>query len=382
MKNVVLLGCTGSIGDSSFKVLENLGDKYRLIGISGGRQVDKLIRRARQWKVPRVCLGDSDQLDQVRQALPTVEISCGPEGLAAMAQLEEADIVINGLVGAVGLGPSLAAAKAGKMLAMANKEPLVMAGELVLAQVEAGGGVLLPLDSEPNAIWQCLQGESPRHIRRLLLTASGGPFFGRTTQQMQAVSPAQALDHPTWKMGAKITVDSATLMNKGFEIIEASYLFGIPEAAIEVVIHRQSVVHSMVEFNDASILAHLGKTDMMLPIQYALTHPERSPTGLEYLDFSSLGQLTFAAPDGATFPALDLCRMARRAGGTVPAALNAANEVAVQAFLEKRIGFLDIVAICQSLLDQWDQGPAETLEQVLAADAEGRRQTVEFIPPV
>ena len=382
MKKIVLLGCTGSIGDTSFKVLENLGQGYHLVGLSGGQQVEKLVRRARQWKVPRVCLSQPDQVGAVQQALPGVEVSCGPQGLVEMARLEEADIVLNGLVGAVGLAPSWAAAEAGKILAMANKEPLVMAGGLLLERVEAGGGTLLPLDSEPNAMWQCLQGESARRIKRLLLTASGGPFFGRTPEQMQGVSPVQALDHPTWKMGAKITVDSATLMNKGFEIIEASYLFGVPEEAIEVVIHRESVVHSMVEYADASILAHLGKTDMVLPIQYALTHPDRRPTGLEQLDFARLGQLRFAAPDRSSFPALDLCRAARRAGGTVPAALNAANEVAVEAFLGGRIGFLDIVATSRAVLDRWVQGEAASLEHILAADREARRLALDVLPSV
>ena len=379
MKKVVVLGCTGSIGDTTFKVLEGLGDGFRIIGMGGGQRVAKLLERARVWKPQKVGVATDELVGETSEGLAAVEVVSGEEGLVELATMPEADIVINGLVGAVGLKPTLAGLGAGKVVAMANKEPLVMAGGLVLEAARQGGGTVLPLDSEPNAIWQCLKGEESRQVRRLILTASGGPFFGCTREQMRAITPAQALDHPTWRMGPKITVDSATLMNKGFEVIEASWLFGVDLDRIDVVIHRESVIHSMVEFVDGSILAHLGKTDMVLPIQYALTHPQRQPAPLEFLDLEKLGQLSFAAPDRAGFPCLELCYEAGRRGGTVPAALNAADEVAVNAFLQGRIGFLDIEKLNAHILAEAPDEPVDSLETVLAADNRARCQAREWL---
>ena len=378
-KKIVVLGCTGSIGDTCFKVLENLGDGYVIVGLGGGTKVAKLIARARHWQPQKICVLDVEARTQVQNAVPRVEVVCGAEGLCELATMPEADLVLNGLVGAVGLAPTLAALAQGKTVAMANKEPLVMAGGLILQQAERGGGTVLPLDSEPNAIWQCLKGENRKSLKRIILTASGGPFFGRSREQMRDITPEQAIDHPTWKMGPKISVDSATLMNKGFEVIEAAWLFGMAVDQVDVVVHRQSVVHALVEFADGSLLAHMGKTDMMLPIQYALTHPERREVPLDNLDLKQVGQLSFAAPDRANFPCLDLCYEAGRSGGTLPAALNAANEEAVGAFLARKIGFLNIADLNRDVLARCGTQEAVSLESILDEDRYARRIAREWV---
>ena len=378
-KKVVLLGCTGSIGDTCFKVLENLGEGYEVLGLSGGTRVDKLIERVGRWQPRKICVLDEAARNEVRSARPGTEVLCGEEGLCELAAMPDADIVLNGLVGAVGLAPTLAALAEGKTVGMANKEPLVMAGGLVLQQAQLGGGTLLPLDSEPNAVWQCLKGEDPKALRRIILTASGGPFFGFRREQMREISPEQALNHPTWKMGSKITVDSATLMNKGFEVIEAKWLFDVEIDQVDVVVHRQSVVHSLVEFIDGSVLAHMGKTDMFLPIQYALTHPERYEVPIQSLDLETLGQVSFDAPDRENFPALDLCYQAGQIGGTAPAALNAANEVAVAAFLAGEIGFLDIAALNSQVLESCEGEAAVSIDVVLDQDRCARRLAREWV---
>ena len=346
--------------------------------MGAGGQVGKLFKQVRAWSPLCVGVAAADQADLLRRQLPGVEVVSGSKGLLELATMDGADIVLNALVGAVGLEPTVAALEAGKVVAMANKEPLVMAGGLILEKARECGGTLLPLDSEPNALWQCLKGERNRDVRRLILTASGGPFFGCTRAQMEAVTPEQALDHPTWKMGPKITVDSATLMNKGFEVIEATWLFGVGTDQVEVVIHRESTIHSMVEFIDGAMLAHLGKTDMHLPIQYALTHPERRTTPLETLDLVELGNLSFAAPDRENFPCLDLCYQAGQAGGVVPAALNAANEVAVAAFLSGKIGFLDIACINRRMVEACDPLPADSLGTVFEVDRWARTMANEW----
>jgi len=376
-KEIVILGCTGSIGDSTFRVLESLGTKYRVRGLSADRQVDKLIELTRVWNPAVVCVGCEGDVEYVEHQLPGVKVLSGAKGLIELARLEGVDIVVNGLVGAVGLEPTLAAAEAGRIVAMANKEPLVMAGGLILDAVHSGGGAILPLDSEPNAIWQCLQGEP--QAQRLILTASGGAFRGWSMEQMSAVTPQQALRHPTWNMGAKITIDCATLMNKGFEVIEASWLFDVPIDMIDVIMHRESVVHSMVEFVDGSMLAHLGKTDMLLPIQYALTHPERSPSPLERLDLIALGALHFDEPDWERFPCLHLCYEAGRRGDTAPTSLNAANEVAVNAFLQERIDFLDIYRVNKETLAACSTQPADSIEAVVEADRTARLYAEAFV---
>ena len=378
-KKVVLLGCTGSIGDTCFKVLENLGEGYEVLGLSGGTRVDKLSELIGRWQPRKVCVLDEAARSEVRSTRPGTEVLCGEEGLCELAAMPDADIVLNGLVGAVGLAPTLAALAEGKTVGMANKEPLVMAGGLVLQQAQLGGGTLLPLDSEPNAVWQCLKGEDPKALRRIILTASGGPFFGSRREQMREIRPEQALNHPTWKMGSKITVDSATLMNKGFEVIEAKWLFDVEIDQVDVVVHRQSVIHSLVEFIDGSVLAHMGKTDMFLPIQYALTHPERYEVPIQSLDLEMLGQVSFAAPDRENFPALDLCYQAGQIGGTAPAVLNAANEVAVAAFLAGEIGFLDIAALNSQVLEACGGEAAVSIDAVLDQDHYARRLAREWV---
>ena len=375
---VAILGCTGSIGDSTFDVIESLGrDRFHVVALSAGGRVDKLIERARSWLPRYVCVADRNDETRVRESLPPgIAVLSGVAGLREIAAIDEVGVVINGLVGAVGLLPTLDAVRAGKKVAMANKEPLVMAGGVILDAARVNGGEILPIDSEPSAIWQCLQGERKESLKRVILTASGGPFRGLTREQMTTVTPQQALAHPTWKMGNKITVDSATLMNKGFEVIEASWLFDVEIDQIDVVVHRESVVHSMVEFEDGSWLAHLGRTDMKLPIQYALTHPARKPAPLEPFDLTAVGVLHFEEPDWSGFPCLRLCCEAGRTGGCAPAALNAADEVAVVAFLEGRIGFLDIFEINREVCEQAG-GPANggvaSLDDVLEADSEARR---------
>ncbi|MFH1570984.1 MAG: 1-deoxy-D-xylulose-5-phosphate reductoisomerase [Gemmatimonadota bacterium] len=378
-RGLVILGCTGSIGDTTFQVLDGLGGAYRVLGLAGGRRVDRLIERARQWAPASVAVERPEDAAQVRRALPGVEVLAGEEGLLRLAALPDAEVVVNGLVGAVGLRPTLAAVEAGKTVAMANKEPLVMAGGLILDRVRACGAQLLPLDSEPNALWQCLRGESDRHVRRLILTASGGAFRDWSRQRLAAVTPAQALKHPTWQMGRKITVDSATLMNKGFEVLEAAWLFGVTLHQVDVIVHRESIIHSMVEFVDGSYLAHLGRTHMHLPIQYALTQPARRPTPLEPLDLASVGALHFEAPDVDRFPCLPLCYEAGRRGGTAPAALNAANEVAVASFLEGRLGFLEIYEVNRQVLDTFSPAPADSVEAVLAADRQARQVATSLV---
>ena len=356
-----------------------MGDGYEVLGLGGGTKVEKLIAHAHYWQPQKICVLDAEARKQVQSAVSRVEVVCGEEGLCELATMPEADLVINGLVGAVGLAPTLAALAQGKTVAMANKEPLVMAGGLILQQAQRSGGAVLPLDSEPNAIWQCLKGENRKSLQRIILTASGGPFFGHSREQMRDITPEQAIDHPTWKMGPKISVDSATLMNKGFEVIEAAWLFGVAVEQVDVVVHRQSVVHALVEFADGSLLAHMGKTDMMLPIQYALTYPERRKVPLGNLDLKQVGQLSFAAPDRANFPCLDLCYEAGRRGGTSPAALNAANEEAVGAFLARQIGFLDIADLNRDVLARCGTQEVVSLESILDEDHYARQLAREWV---
>ena len=384
-RGLVILGSTGSIGDTTFKILDGLED-LELVGLSAGRQVDKLLERMEVFRPQVVCMQDEEGAAEVRQRAPQMQVLHGDGGLRELVCQDGVDYVVNGLVGAVGLMPTLAALQAGRIVCMANKEPLIMAGDALLAAARRGGGEIRPVDSEPSAMWQCLQGESSSSIRRLILTASGGAFRDHSREQLERVTPAEALNHPTWRMGDKITVDSATLMNKGFEVIEASILFGVDVDQVEVVIHRESIVHSMVELTDGSILAHMGKTDMALPIQYALTHPDRMETPLAPLDLTSVGALHFAEPDWDAFPGLQLCYEAGRRGGMAPAALNAANEVAVQAFLDGTIGFLDIHEINREIMESsgslsgdGDAGQSastevELIDEILKVDALARRQ--------
>lgn len=374
-RKVVLLGSTGSIGSSTLKVARELPDQIEIIALAAHSNFKKLAAQALETGVRHVALYDTTRESALRALLPAnVKIHLGPDGLAEIATLAEADVVLIAIVGTAGLHPALAAIQAGKDLAIASKEILVMAGEIITAAATKRGVKLLPVDSEHNAIFQCLDGHrgGESEVSRLVLTASGGPFRTLPSDQIPRVTLAQALRHPTWEMGPKITIDSATLFNKGLEMIEARWLFGIGMDRIDVVIHPQSIIHSMVEFTDGSVLAQLSRTDMCFPIQYALTWPRRIKGGLQALDFPALAKLEFEAPRTRDFPALDLARRAGRAGGTLPAVYNAANEVAVEAFRAGEISFPGIWKCVAAVMDSHLVQRSPTLDTILAADREAR----------
>ncbi|MEK7949324.1 1-deoxy-D-xylulose-5-phosphate reductoisomerase [Luteolibacter soli] len=374
-KKVVLLGSTGSIGRSTLEVARLLPERIELIGLAANGSVEALAAQVRETGVKRVALCDTTKVETLRGLVPSdVTILAGPEGLAELATMEEADAVLVAIIGTAGLKPALAAIEAGKDLAVASKEILVMAGEIVTTAAKAKGVTLLPIDSEHNAIFQCLDGHrgGEKEVSRLILTASGGPFRTWPAEKLVEVTLEQALKHPTWDMGRKITIDSATLFNKGLEMIEARWLFGIGMERVDVVVHPQSIVHSMVEFIDGSVLAQMSKTDMCFPIQYALTWPERVKGGLQPLDFAKLAKLDFEEPRHGDFPALGLAREAGLTGGTLPAVFNAANEVAVDAFIEGRIRFPDIWRIVGETMHAHEVAPACSLDGVIEADAWAR----------
>jgi 1-deoxy-D-xylulose-5-phosphate reductoisomerase len=364
MKNVVLLGATGSIGQSARKVARDIPDRMRLVGMSAHANAEGLAEAAREFPEARTAL------------------SSGPDGaqrLIELATLPEADMVLIAIVGTAGLAPALAAIEAGKDIAVASKEILVMAGETVMAAAARRGVRVLPVDSEHNAIFQCLDGRGTQGLRRLILTCSGGPFRRTPREELPAVTPAMALKHPTWTMGRKITIDSATLFNKGLEMIEARWLFGVTMDQVDVTIHPQSIVHSMVEFVDGSVLAQLSHTDMCFPIQYAVTWPDRLGNSLPPLDFAALGRLDFEAPRRDDFPALDLAHGAGSVGGTLPAVLNAANEVAVAAFLEGRIAFPAIWETVARVMDECPFLAHPSLEELVETDRLARGLAVHGI---
>jgi 1-deoxy-D-xylulose-5-phosphate reductoisomerase len=371
--NIAILGSTGSIGRSSLDVIEALPDRFRVTYLTAHRNIEILTEQVRRFKPLAVVVSDPDLAGELRKRVNgTTEVLCGREALMDVVARPDVDIVISALVGFAGLHPTLRAIEAGKDIALANKETLVVGGELVMEKVRQNNVRLLPVDSEHSAILQCLQGEDIQSVSRLILTASGGPFLNTPREEMHAITPARALKHPTWTMGSKITIDSATLMNKGLEVIEAHWLFGLPAERIEVIVHPQSIIHSMVEFVDGSVKAQLGIPDMKLPIQYALTYPERPPSAFQRVDFAALGRLTFQGPDLERFPCLSLAFRAMREGGTTPAVLNAANETAVQLFLEGRIGFTAIPALIAHAMDMLPSTGALTLESIDLADREAR----------
>ena len=376
-KGISILGSTGSIGTNVLRVVESFPGRFEVVGLAGGANVPLLAEQVARWRPRVVSVASAAGLEELRRRvdLAGVEAGVGQDGMVAVATHPEAGIVVASAVGAVGLVPTYRALEAGKDVALANKETLVMAGELMLAQSRARGGRLLPIDSEHCALHQCLQGCGAEHVRRLVLTASGGPFRRRPRETFAQITLAEALRHPTWNMGRKITIDSATLMNKGLEVIEAHWLFGQPAERIEVTVHPQSVVHSMVEFVDGSMLAQLGVTDMRLPIQYALSYPERWPAAIPSLDLTTARSLEFEPPDLERFPCLGLAFRALRAGGTAPAVLNAANEVAVAAFLGERLSFVGIPETIAAVLDAHRTRPVTRLEDVLEADAWAREET-------
>ena len=375
MKNVVLLGSTGSIGTSTVKVAGDLPDRIRLLGLAAGGNSELLLEQTRQHRPAAISITDPAKARELQGALGTsTRVLCGADGLLELATLPAADIVLIAIVGTAGLQPALAAIRAGKDIAVASKEILVMAGEIVMNEARKHGVRVLAVDSEHSAIFQCLDGKPPASVRNLWLTASGGPF--RTTPQSEfaGITVERALKHPSWVMGRKITIDSATLFNKGLEMIEARWLFDIEMARVQVVVHPQSVVHSLVEFVDGSMIAQMSTPDMCLPIQYALTYPERAASDRVQTSLAQYGSLTFEEPDTARFPSLKLARRAGEVGGTLPAVLNAANEVAVEAFCQRRISFLQITETVARTMDRHTVVPHPTLPQILAADAWAREE--------
>lgn len=383
-KRIVILGSTGSIGTQTLDVVRQHADRLRVVGLAAGTRAKDVLAQAKEFNVPNVALGKAnaapaDVLDELaehvmdcgRDFIGGGSFHQGEEGVVGLCRLPEADIIVNALVGAAGLRASYETLKQGKVLALANKESLVVGGDLIMPMATREG-MIMPIDSEHGAIFQCLMGENKKEVSKLWVTASGGPFRGKKCADLQHITPAQALKHPTWHMGPKITIDSSTLMNKGLEVIEAHHLFAMPYDKIEVVVQPQSAIHSMVEFVDGSVLAHLGTTDMRIPIQFALSYPERWSAPVKPLDFRTLGTLEFAAPDTETFRCLALARSAGQTGGTLPCAMNAANEIAVAAFLDERLSYLGIAEVVEATMNACDVQPVESIEQLLEVDAWAR----------
>ncbi len=383
MKRLAILGSTGSIGRQCLNVVEGLPERFGVVALAGGNNLDELTGQIERHKPQLISVADATRADELTERLrtrgvqPLPDIQWGREGLLAVGTHPDAEVVVSAAVGVVGLEATYAAIEKRKQVALSNKEVLVAAGELVMAAVEKAGVELLPVDSEHNAIHQCLRGGKRGEVKRLVLTASGGPFRKTPLKDLARVTPEQALAHPNWRMGQRITVDSATLVNKGFEVIEARWLFGMKPEQIDVVIHPQSTIHSMVEFVDGSVLAQLGPTDMRLPIQYALTYPERVASNQVELDWSRLRRLDLEKVSTRRFPCLRLAREALRKGGAMPCAFNAADEVAVAAFLERRLPFPAIAGVIERVLERTPRVRFSSMADVLAADAEARRMAGE-----
>ena len=377
MKRIAILGSTGSIGVSTLDIVRRFPEKFRVVALAAGKNLTQLIEQIKSFQPLLVSLSQEEDAKRLRQELPDFEgdIVWGADGLHATATHEDADMVVAALVGAIGLPPTLAAIRAGKDVALANKEALVVSGELMTREAAQHGVQLLPVDSEHNAVFQALHGHKQDRVKRIILTASGGPFLHRPAEDFQTIRIEEALQHPTWKMGNKITIDSATLMNKGLEVIEARWLFNLSPTQISVIVHPQSIVHSLVEYVDGSVLAQLGVPDMRVPISYILAYPDRLPlTHLPQLDLAEAARLEFVEPDYDKFPCLGLAYTALERGGTCPAALNAANEVSVASFLAGRIGFTDIADINKQILTAHAVQPVKDLESVLEADGWARVQ--------
>jgi 1-deoxy-D-xylulose-5-phosphate reductoisomerase len=366
VRRIVIVGSTGSIGTQALDVVER-SDDLEVVGLAAASSWELLLEQAQRFGVERIALADPDA---AARAGEHATVLAGAEGLVELITDTDCDLVLNALVGSAGLGPTVATLGEGIDLALANKESLVVGGELVMALAEATGAHLIPVDSEHSALFQLLEGQRPGTVDRLVLTASGGPFRGRT--DLEAVTREEALAHPTWDMGGKITIDSATLMNKGLELIEAHHLFGVPYERLDVVVHPQSIVHALVQLNDGASLAHLGYPDMRVPISYALHHPDRADVPVSRLDLVELGQLTFEAPDTAAFPCLRLAREAAAAGGTAPCVLNAANEVAVHAFLRGDLPFTGIARVIESTLEELPAKPVRHFSDLYEADTQAR----------
>ncbi len=378
MRTLAILGSTGSVGRQCLEVVEELGEHFRVAALAAGENIDQVAGQVARYHPEVVSIASADKVPLLRARLRELgvprepEIVWGREGLSAVATHPRAELVVSAAVGIVGLEATYQALAAGKTVALANKEVLVTAGELVTRAASLSRATILPVDSEHNAIHQCLRAGQPREVRRLILTGSGGPFLTWPRARLERVTPRQALQHPNWRMGRRITVDSATLMNKGFEIIEARWLFGLRPEQIEVVIHPQSTIHSMVEFVDGSVLAQLAPPDMRLPLQYALTYPDRLPASDHRLDWSALRKFEFRPPPEKKFPCLSLARQALKAGGSLPCVLNAADEVAVEAFLARRLRFAEIPELIERVLDASTPIPLRSIDEVLACDRQAR----------
>ena len=370
MKNISILGSTGSIGTNTLNVIDNLGDEYKVFGLSANRNGKLLVEQAKKYRPEYVVIIDADAVDFIKSELKEVGVTVltGREGLLELASLDDVDIMVNGLVGSSGMEPTLNAVKSGVDVALSNKESLVMAGEIIEREKSVSGAKILPVDSEHSAIWQCLTGETLEDVERIILTGSGGPFRTLDLHRFKDVKPVDALKHPNWKMGNKITIDSATMMNKGLEVIEAHWLFGLNTKKIDIVVHPESIIHSMVEFKDKSVKAQLGMPDMKIPIQYALTYPRHIRATWQGLDLIEIESLTFQKPDLNRFPCIGLAYSAMKKGGTNSAVLNVANEQAVYRFLNGEIGFLDIPEIIEKTCEnhEWIEQPS--LEELLSLE--------------
>ena len=380
MKKISLLGSTGSIGTNVLDVIERNPEKFQILGMSAGSNIDLFAKQIRKFKPQVVALFDTKKIPTLKELIAglDIEILSGEEGTIAVATLPEADVVVSGVMGSAGLLPAIHALKSGKNLALANKETLVIAGELVLREAKKTNSQIIPIDSEHSAIFQVLNGEKKERIKKIILTASGGPFRTFSLGEMETVTVKDALKHPNWDMGAKITIDSSTMMNKGLEYIEAKWLFGV-NTPVEIIVHAQSIIHSMIEFVDTSILAQLGIPDMRVPIAYALTYPDRFECDLPSLDLTTMGNLTFEAPDFERFPCLQLAIDAMEIGKTMPAVLNAANEIAVQAFLEELISYKDIAELIRMVMQNHNPSPLKELQDVLIADRWAREETTKLV---
>ncbi len=382
MRRLIILGSTGSIGTQALDVVRRAADRFQVVGLAAASSHELLVGQIREFMPPAVAVTDEAAADDLRRGLEglrSVEIVSGADAAERLARDLDADLVLNAMVGAAGLGPTLAALQSGKILALANKESLIVGGELVMDLVKGEPDRLVPVDSEHSALLQCIRGEHVEDLRRVVITASGGPFRGWTRDELARASVQEALAHPTWNMGPKITVDSATLMNKGLEVIEAHYLFGLDYGQIDVVVHPESLVHGIAELRDGSMIAQVAMPDMRLPIQLALAFPDRLHHGIAPLDLTSVGTLTFEPVDREAFPALDLAYRAGNAGSTYPAVLNAANEVAVTAFLDSRIGLTRIPEVVSEVLDEHDPAGVVSIVSLERADAWARRRAAELV---
>lgn len=381
MKTLSILGSTGSIGVQTLEIAARYPDRFRVVALAGGKNIQRMEEQIRRFQPDLASVGDENHARQLRQSLSSfpTRILSGIEGLMEVAACPEARMVVSALVGSAGLLPTLAAAKEGKQIAIANKEALVMAGEILVKETRDRGASLLPIDSEHSAIFQVLAGHRKEEIRRIILTASGGPFLNTPPEDLEQVTPQQALNHPQWRMGKKVTVDSASLMNKGLEVIEARWLFGVPAEQIEVLIHPQSIVHSMIEYIDGSVIAQMALPDMRGPIAYALSYPERLDLGHSSLNLLETGPLTFQAVDAERFPALGLAYRALKTGGTMPAVLNAANEAAVEAFLEGRVGFLQMPRLIQETMERHQTRQTISLEDIFHAHSWAQQEARKII---